>query len=60
MNVKLIAKNGIAKSVNITCTPLEYLVMKTALHHLSGVNVDDVAVAGRMSEEAGKIEVVEV
>jgi len=60
MTVQLITENGIAQSVNITCTPLEYLVMKTALHHLSKVNANDVAVADRMSEEAGKIEVVEV
>lgn len=55
MTVKLIAENGIAKSVTIDCTPLEYIVLNKALRHYADINAKDIEKAQEMLEQAQAI-----
>lgn len=58
MEGSIITLNGKVKSVNLTCTPIEYLTIITALQHYSEINMTDVQIADRLCEEA--IELSEV
>lgn len=55
MTVRLITEKGIAKSVNIDCTPLEYIVLNKALQHYADINAKDIEKAQEMLEKAQAI-----